>query len=694
MRLKQVKVLFVEDSETDVELALRALKREGLEVLSCRVESEDAMKEALASFDPDLILSDFSMPKFDGLSALNVAKGIAPNLPFIFVSGTIGEERAIEAIRMGATDYVLKDNTRRLSTSVKRALGEALEREEMRKGEEERARLVEILEATSDYVAMTDPDGQLTYLNGAWRRLAGVGTGDLAGRKLLDFHPAATQQLIRDTALPATLEHGIWNGESAVLAADGTQVPVSQVIVGHRDSEGRLRFRSTIARDIRDRKAYEARIQHMANYDSLTGMPNRSLLGDRAVRAIAHAKRSGRACGLIVLNIDRFKLLNDSYGHAAGDSLLKLLAERVARSVREVDTTARLGADVFAVLAVDLARPDDILAIARKIHECTTAAFAIEGRGVHVSLSVGASIFPKDGDDFELLLRNADAAMHRVKEGGGNWIQFYAAAMTREATERIELETALRQAVERQQLELHYQPQVEVHNGRIVGVEALMRWKYSEQRYLSPAAFVPIAEESGLIEPLGIWALMTACKQLAEWHRAGYRVRMAVNVSARQFRSDTFVAAVDQALRANAIEPRFLELELTESVLIEDRERAIATLQRLKGLGVQIAVDDFGTGYSSLSYLSGLPVDCLKIDRSFVVQTISGGRDAAIAQAIISLAHALSLRVLAEGVETLGQLDFLREHRCDECQGFLFARPRVPEALLGALAHGLLEPVG
>jgi diguanylate cyclase (GGDEF)-like protein len=412
------------------------------------------------------------------------------------------------------------------------------------------------------------------------------------------------------------------------------------------------------------------------------------------VRAIAHAKRSGRACGLIVLNIDRFKLLNDSYGHAAGDTLLKLLAERVTRSVREVDTTARLGADVFAVLAVDLARPDDILAIARKIHECTATAFAIEGRGVHVSLSVGASIFPKDGDDFELLLRNADAAMHRVKEGGGNWIQFYAAAMTREATERIELETALRQAVEQQRLELHYQPQVEVHDGRIVGVEALMRWKYNEQRYLSPAAFIPIAEESGLIEPLGIWALMTACKQLAEWHRAGHRVRMAVNVSARQFRSDSFVEAVDQALRANAIEPRFLELELTESVLIEDRERAITTLQRLKGLGVQIAVDDFGTGYSSLSYLSGLPVDCLKIDRSFVVQTIGGGRDAAIAQAIISLAHALSLRVLAEGVETPAQLHFLREHRCDECQGFLFARPRVPEALLGALAHGLLEPVG
>ena len=690
---KQVKVLFVEDSEDDVELALRAFKREGMDIVARRVDSEESMREALAGFDAEVILSDFSMPRFDGLSALRTAKIFAPDLPFIFVSGTIGEERAIEAIRLGATDYVLKDNIRRLTTSVRRALNESLERAQMRKAEEERARLVEILEATSDYVAMTDPDGRVMYLNSAWRRLAGNAADDPAGRMLLDFHPPETRERIRDTALPATLEHGIWKGETEVLAADGAHVPVSQVIVGHRDPEGRLRFRSTIARDIRDRKAYEARIEHMVNYDSLTGIPNRTLLGDRAAQALAQAKRSGRTCGLIVLNIDRFKLLNDSYGHAAGDTLLKLLSQRVSGLVREVDTIARLGADVFAVLAVDLARPDDMLAITRKIHECTSRPFAIGGRDVHISLSVGASTFPKDGEDFELLLRNADAAMHRVKEGGGNWIQFYAAAMTREATERIELETALRSAIEQKRLELHYQPQVDIASGRIVGVEALLRWRYSEERYLSPAVFVPIAEESGLIEPIGIWALMTACGQLAEWQRAGHRLRMAVNVSARQFRSERFVEAVDEALRANQIAPADLELELTESVLIEDRERAIAILERLNALGVQIAVDDFGTGYSSLSYLSGLPVDCLKIDRAFVVRTTSGGRDAAIAQAIISMAHALGLRVLAEGVETTAQLDFLREHRCDECQGFLFARPRAPKALLGALAQGSLAPV-
>ena len=690
MSLQEVRVLFVEDSELDVELALRALRREGLQVVACRVESEGGMRDALASFHADLILSDFSMPNFDGMKALLLAKEAAPGTPFIFVSGTIGEERAIEAIRTGATDYVLKDNTRRLGSSVKRALAEAHDRDRARKGEEERARLVEILEATSDYVAMTDPDGRVTYLNAAWRSLAGVAPNQAIEKPLIDFHPAETKEMLRDVALPATLREGVWSGETSVLGADGTPIPVSQVIVGHRDASGRLRFRSTIARDIRDRKAYEARIQHLANYDALTGLPNRSLLGDRAAQAIAHAKRAGHTCGLVVLNIDRFKLLNDSYGHATGDFLLQRLAERVSGLMREVDTVARLGADVFAVLVVDLARPDDILVSARKIHECTAVPFEIEGRDVHVTLSIGASTYPRDGEDFELLLRNADAAMHGVKQSGGNRIQFYAATMTRQATERIELEAALRLAVQQERLELHYQPQVDIATGRIVGIEALMRWKISEDRYLSPALFVPVAEESGLIEPLGLWALMAAAKQLSLLRRAGHSVRMAVNVSARQFRSERFPEAVAEVLQACSLDAGSLELELTESVLIEDRRKAIAILERLKDLGVQIAVDDFGTGYSSLSYLSGLPVDCLKIDRAFVVQTIAGGRDAAIAQAIISLGHALGLRVLAEGVETLGQLLFLHEHRCDECQGYLFARPLTAEALAQMLARGPL----
>ncbi len=556
-----VNLLFVEDSAEDVQLALRALKRDGVEALWRQVDSETTMKVALSEGRPDAILSDFSMPGFDGLEALLLAREIAPHVPFIFLSGTIGEERAIAAIRMGATDYVLKSSMRRLGTAVKRALSETEER-----------------------------------------------------------------------------------------------------------------------------NAYEARIRYLANYDALSELPNRSLLADRTAQAIAHARRTGRTCGLIVLNIDRFKLVNEGFGQAAGDALLKLLAERLRATVREGDTPARLGADSFAVLAADLVRPDETMILVRKIQEAASLPFALEGRELHVSLSLGASTFPRDGEDFEGLLRNADAAMQRVKSAGGNGFQYYAAAMTRDATERVELENALRVAAERGELSLHYQPQVEIASGRISGLEALMRWHHTERGSISPAQFIPIAEESDLIQSLGEWALSTACRQLSEWDANGHPApRVAVNVSARQFRSPGFVDMVARSLRERRINPSRLELELTESVLIDNREEAVAVLGQLKTLGVQIAVDDFGTGYSSLSYLSGLPIDCLKIDRSFVVQTTDGGRDAAIAQAIISLGHSLRLRVLAEGVETPEQLEFLRRHGCNEYQGYLFSRPCAAEAVTGLL---------
>jgi diguanylate cyclase (GGDEF)-like protein len=557
----RLNLLFVEDSAQDVELALRALKRDGVEAAWRRVDSELAMRAALSEAQPDVILSDFSMPQFDGLLALRLAREVAPHVPFIFLSGTIGEERAIEAIRMGATDYILKSSMRRLGTAVKRARAEAAER-----------------------------------------------------------------------------------------------------------------------------KSYEARIRHLANYDGLSDLPNRNLLADRAAQSIAHARRAGRPCGMIVLNVDRFKLVNEGFGQAAGDSLLKLLAERLRTAVCDGDTAARLGADSFAVLAADLMRPDDMTNVARKIQEAVSAPFVIGGRELRISLSLGASTFPRDAEDSEALLRNAEAAMQRVKASGGNNFQYYAAAMTRDAAERIELENALRAAPERHELELHYQPQVEIASGRIAGLEALMRWHHPERGSISPGRFIPIAEESDLIQSLGEWAIFSACRQLSDWDAAGVPVpRVAVNVSARQFRSPGFVDMVARALNERRVYPARLELELTEGVLIDNREQALAVLDRLKTLGVQIAVDDFGTGYSSLSYLSGLPIDCLKIDRSFVIQTTKGGRDAIIAQAIISLGHSLGLRVLAEGVETSAQLEFLKQHGCNEYQGYLFSRPRAVDAMPGLL---------
>jgi len=689
----RIQVLFVEDSEVDVELALRSLEQGGFEVSWDRVDLEEDMKRALGSAKPQAILSDFSMPRFDGIDALRLSKELAPGVPFIFLSGTIGEERAIEAIRLGATDYVLKNNMRRLGTVVKRALSEVGERERVRVAEEERVRLVQILEATSDYVCMTDPAGTITYLNAAGRKLIGAPDSEGVGKSAGEIYPAWARELIEREGTPVASRAGVWNGETAILGADGTEIPVSQVIIAHRGPGGEMRFFSTIARDIRERKAYEARLQHLANYDPLTGLPNRDLLGDRTVQAVAHARRAGRPAALLVLNLDRFKRVNESYSHGAGDTLLRMVAARLKSAVREGDTVARLGGDAFAVLATDLARPDDVLPVARKIREAMHSPFRLEGRDLHVTLSIGASVYPRDGEEFDMLLRNADAAMHRVKADGRNGFQFYASAMTRQAAERVELENELRLALEKNQLEMHYQPQVVLANGRIVGVEALMRWNHRQRGWIPPGQFIPVAEDSDLIHPLGEFALAESCRQIRVWGDAALTgLRLAVNVSAQQFRSPGFVRAVERALRAASLEPRNLELELTEGVLVESRERTVAVLDGLKELGVQIAVDDFGTGYSNLSYLSRLPIDCLKIDRTFVSQAHRHGQDAAITQVVISLAHSLGVRVIAEGVETVEQLEFLRMQRCDQAQGYLFSPAAHPGAMAQLLAAGSIHP--
>jgi diguanylate cyclase (GGDEF)-like protein/PAS domain S-box-containing protein len=682
MTRQKIEILFVEDSELDVELSLRAVEAEGFAPTWRRVDLESDMRRALAERQPQAILSDFSMPRFDGISALRVARELTPAVPFIFISGTIGEERAIEAIRLGATDYVLKNNLRRLGTAVRRALAEAEERLRVRTAEEERARLVEIMEATSDYVGMSDPEGRQIYLNAAGCRMIGARREDVIGKEIFGIYPAWAREIIVREARPKAERDGLWSGETAILDPQGHEIPVSQVVIAHRNAEGGIRFFSSIARDIRERKAYEARIQHLANYDAVTGLPNRSLLGDRAVQGIAHARRFGRSVALISLNLDRFKLVVDSAGHSAGDELLRAVGERLRQVVREGDTVARLSADIFAVLAADLARPDDVIAVVRKIQNALRPPFRSGEAELRLTASIGASVAPRDGGEFDLLLRNADAAMHRVKEQGRDGFQFYAEEMTREAADRVGLESELRRALEKGELEMHFQPQIAFGDGRVVGVEALMRWHHAERGWISPALFMPIAEDSDLIHDIGAFAIGESVRRLAAWDRDGVAsLRLAVNVSARQFKNEGFVEQVGSALRSAGVDPRRLEIELTEGVLVENREEAICILKRLKALGVQVAVDDFGTGYSSLSYLSFLPIDCLKIDRSFVHRVTEGGRDAAIAQAIISLAHALGLRVLAEGVETAAQAEFLRQHGCDECQGFHYARALRADAI-------------
>lgn len=683
-------VLFVEDSEFDVELAVLELERDGFAVSWKRVELESDLRTMLKTNPPQVILSDYSMPRFDGLTALRVVQELAPDLPFIFMSGTIGEERAIESIKTGATDYVLKGNIRRLSMAVRRALSDVDERAQARQAEEARARLAAILEATSDYVAICDPQGTLIYMNAGGCLLSGLDSGSLSGTNMFSLHPDWARELIRREGWPSAVRKGVWHGETAILAADGAEIPVSQVIIAHRGPDNAIRYFSSIARDIRERKAYEARIAYLANYDALTELPNRSLLSDRVAQATAYRRRTDRSLALLVIDIDRFKLINDGYGQSAGDALLRMVGDRLRGVVREGDTVARLGADTFAVLAADLAHPDDVLGVVRKIQDSMRGPFKLDDRELHITVSIGGSVHPRDGGDFEALLRNADAAMHRVKLQGQNGFQFYATEMTRDAVDRVELEQALRSSLAQRELELHYQPQVLMDTGRIVGLEALMRWTHPQRGPVPPGVFIPIAEHSDLIFGLGDWALAEACRQVRTWGPKAATLRISVNVSARQFRNSGFPEMVGRVLRSTGLNPACLELELTESVLVEQQSEVVSILERLKALGVNISIDDFGTGYSSLSYLSRLPIDCLKIDQSFVQRCSTDRHDAAIVQAIISMARSLGMKVIAEGVETETQLAYLCAHGCQEGQGYLFSRPlpaKAAEVFLDARSH-------
>jgi diguanylate cyclase (GGDEF)-like protein/PAS domain S-box-containing protein len=528
-------------------------------------------------------------------------------------------------------------------------------------------------------VYRTTLEGKILDCNDSFARIFGYSSREeVLALPAWDFYPTPED---RKATLARLKERGtLANFEQCLLRKDGNHVWVLENGNLMEGTDGSPSLIEGTVIDITERKRAEEQVKHLAFHDSLTGLPNRLLFNDRLRVAMVHANRYREKLAVLFLDIDRFKVINDSLGHPIGDELLRRIAERVGGCIRQEDTIARLGGDEFTVLLPGIAKEEDAATIANKILEAVRLPFFIEHRELFITTSIGVTLFPEDGTDPESLVRNADTAMYRAKEQGRDTTRLYAPTMNTKALERLSLEGRLRQALPNDELVVHYQPLIDLATGRIRGAEALLRWQHPELGLVAPGDFIAIAEVSGLIVPIGQWVLRTACAQARAWQLQGHpKFSVAVNLSARQFQQADLVFQVTEALHQADLPAESLDLEITESNAMQNAELSIATLQDLKNLGVSLSMDDFGTGYSSLNYLKRFPIDRIKIDQSFVRDVNRDPDDAAIATAIIAMAHSLKLTAVAEGVETEEQLEFLLAQRCDEMQGYLFSRP-VPAA--------------
>jgi diguanylate cyclase (GGDEF)-like protein/PAS domain S-box-containing protein len=536
------------------------------------------------------------------------------------------------------------------------------------------------------------PEYEVEYANPAFERITGYSVEEVKGQNLLMLTGEDRHQPGVAEFKSAMQEQREGHSTFRSYKKDGTLFWSDLYIAPVKDTSGNLTHFVVSQYDITEIKRYQAELEFQTNQDTLTGLANRNLLRDRLSQELAYADRYGHAVWVVFVDLDHFKFVNDTLGHKAGDALLKTVSERLQEAVRETDTVARIGGDEFVLILPERSDENLAMRVIQRIKDSVVLPFQVEGHEFFITCSIGMSVYPADGKDPETLMKNADIAMYRAKEIGRNNSQFYTPAMNERALERLQLEGDLRAALEQDQFELHYQPQVDLRTGKVIGVEALIRWNHPEFGMVAPSRFISLAEETGLIVPIGAWVIRTACAQNKAWQRAGRgNLKVAVNLSARQFAQHDLVELIALALAESKLEPQYLELELTESMVMADVESAIEILRKLNALGVQISIDDFGTGYSSLSYLKRFPIDILKIDQSFVRDITVDPDDAAIVSSIISLAHSLRLLVIAEGVETAEQLEYLKRNQCDQMQGYHFSRPlqvsKLEELLISEAAN-------
>jgi diguanylate cyclase (GGDEF)-like protein/PAS domain S-box-containing protein len=643
------------------------------------------------------VLLALSLPDSQGIETFDKLFTAAPDVPILILGGNVTEALAKEAVRHGAQDYLLPGH---LDYSLPRALRNAIERKVVEDAlyvEKERA--VVTLNSIGDAVLCTDIFGKITYLNLVAEAMTGWHREEATGKPLAEVFriiDGATRNTARDPMEMAVDQNrtvGL-TVNCVLIRRDGLESAIEDSAAPIHDRAGRVTGAVIVFHDVSAARAMSVQMTYSAQHDVVTNLPNRLLLNDRITQAISLAHRQHRPIAVIFLDLDRFKYINDSLGHASGDKLLQSVSTRLLASVRASDTVSRQGGDEFVILLSEITHPEDAATSARKILLLLSAPCCIEGHDLHINGSIGISVYPEDGADAETLIKNADTAMYHAKESGRNNFQFFKADMNRKAVERQSLEGSLHRALEREEFLLHYQPKVNLNTGEITGVEALVRWQQPERGLVPPAQFVPIAEDCGLILQIGRWVLREACKQARDWQDAGLPpLPIAVNVSAVEFRDKGFVQGVRTILAETGLEARYLELELTEGVLMDDAESTASVLQELKTMGAHLAVDDFGTGYSSLSYLRQFPIDVLKIDRSFVNQITSDPDDSTIVSAIINMGKSLKHHVVAEGIETQLQRAYLQTQQCAEGQGYLFSRPLAAAQFAQLLLSGMTTVV-
>jgi len=686
-------VLIVSSDKADANLLQKTLARARDGPFETEVFT--TLGEATARIEKgnvDIILADLHLPDSEGLATFDALHALMPPIPIMIISAQ-DEELSIQAVDRGAQGYLSKGHLEH--SLIPQALRTTIERKKLEQAfyiEHERARIT--LESIGDGVLSTDADANITYLNPEAERMTGWSRADAIGKTIEEVFQLVDNETDEPMTNPvrqvmaAKKTMGL-HENSFLLRVDGYKMAVEDSVAPILDTNDIVTGAVITFRDVTKTRAMEQKMAHLAQHDYLTGLPNRMLLNDRLNQAITYAKRHNTELAVLFCDLDNFKYINDSLGHLIGDKLLQSVAQRLTRQVRESDTVCRQGGDEFVILLLEEAHAENATITAEKILLSLCQPYLIGEHELHVTTSIGISLYPGDGSDAETLIRNADTALYHAKAKGRDNYQFFKEDMNAKAVERQSLEVDLRRAIKQGEFILHYQPKVNLISGEIAGVEVLVRWNHPTRGMLLPGVFITIAEDCGLIVPLGKWVLEDACRQAKAWVDQGYiPMPVAINISALEFRNVHFAEHVKKILDQTGLQPHCLELELTESVLMKDVQTSESILRKLKEIGVRIAIDDFGTGYSSLNYLNQFPIDVLKIDQSFVRDISSGSGNGIIVNAVINMGTSLKQKVVAEGIETDEQLAFLSAHDCHEGQGYLLSEPLSAADLEKVFAKG------